>query len=506
MTQRHLDRLSAVDAGFLHNEGPNAHMHIGGVSVFEGPPPDQAEVLRHVASRLHLLPRYRQRLAYPPLQTGRPVWIDDPSFNLEYHVRRTALPRPGDEGQLVALVSRIASQRLDRTKPLWEMWVVEGLEGDRFALVTKTHHSLIDGISGVDVATVLLDLNAEPGEIPEPEPWVPNHEPGGAELVAVGVRGAAGGVAGLLGRALGAATRPGEVVSRAMETAQALGEVGWTLANPAPATPLNVPIGPHRRFAVVRSELADYKLVKNALGGTVNDVVLSVVAAAMHRWLESRGMRTGGVELRACVPVSTRTRDESGTLGNRITIMVGRLPVGIEDPVVRLRVVRESMEGLKESRQALGADVIANVQNFAPPTILAQASRLGFSSRTYNLLVTNVPGPQFSVYLRGRRMLEAFPLAFLAADHALAIAVVSYDGHVAFGLLGDYDVMHDLDQVAEWIEDALDELVRLAGGRRSRPASRRASANGHEPRPARRRATAANGSGRRRTPAASRKR
>jgi WS/DGAT/MGAT family acyltransferase len=463
MAQQHLDRLTAIDASFLAQEGPASHMHIGGVIVCDGPAPQYEEMLDHIRSRLHLVPRYRQRLAEPPLETGRPLWVDDPTFNLEYHVRQTALPAPGSEDQLLRLVGRLMSQQLDRSKPLWEMWIVEGLDENRFAIVSKTHHALIDGISGIDLATVMFDLSPVPAEVPHPdEPWQPHPEPTGAQLVAGGALGLVKAMAGGTVGVLGALTRPQAALKAATVAAEGVGEVVWAGMNPAPATPLNVEIGPHRRYCVVRHRLDDFKEVKNAFGGTVNDVVLTVVSGALRGWLHSRGVRTEGLELRALVPVSTRGSDEVNTLGNRIAAMRGPLPVYIDDPVARLRAVKASMDGLKESKQAVGAEVLAGVQSFAPPTILAQASRLNFSTRLFNLIVTNVPGPQLPLYVRGREMEDVFPVAFLPKDHALAIAIMSYNGQMNFGLLGDYDALPDLDRIAEGIQASLAELLALA--------------------------------------------
>jgi diacylglycerol O-acyltransferase / wax synthase len=476
MAQQHLDRLTAVDAAFLAQEGPSSHMHIGGIVICDGPAPGYEEMLDHIRTRLHLVPRYRQRLAQPPLETGRPLWVDDPTFNLEYHVRQTALPAPGSEDQLMRLVARIMSQQLDRSKPLWEMWVVEGLQEGGFALISKTHHAMVDGISGVDLATVMFDLSPVPPEIPHSdEPWQPHPEPSGAELVAGGAAGLARAAAGAVATGLSLVRRPGATWRALSEAAEGLGEVAWAGLNPAPATPLNVEIGPHRRYRVVRNHLADFKEVKNAFGGTVNDVVLTVVTGALRDWLHSRGVRTEGLELRALVPVSTRSPEESGALGNRITVMRGPLPVYIGDPIARLRAVKAAMDGLKESKQAVGAEVLTGVQSFAPPTILAQASRLNFSTRLFNLIVTNVPGPQFPLYVRGREMEDVFPIAFLPKGHALAVAIMSYNGQMNFGLLGDYDALPDLDRIGDGIEAALEELVVLA---RRRTGPSRPSTNG----------------------------
>jgi diacylglycerol O-acyltransferase / wax synthase len=480
MPQQHLDRLTSTDASFLHQEGTASHMHVGAVLIFEGPPPQFGHYLDHVRGRLHLVPRYRQKLATPPLETGRPLWVDDPSFNLEYHVRHAALPSPGTEEQLFLLAARIASQQLDRSKPLWESWLVEGLENDRFALIFKTHHSLVDGVSGVDIATVLLDMSSAPAPAPtDLEPWRPQTEPSSAELIAAGVRGAVSATAEIAARALAAATRPATSLGFVKDAVEGLGEIVWAGLNPAPETPLNVEIGPHRRYTVVRQTLDEYKEVKDALGGTVNDVVLTVVSGALARWLRSRGVRTEGLEMRALVPVSTRSQDQRHTLGNQLTVMRGPLPVYIKDPVARLRFVRHAMNGLKESKQAVGAATLARVNNLAPPTILAQASRLNFSTRLFNLIVTNIPGPQVPLYVLGRKLRDLFPIAFLPDHHALAIAIMSYNGGIDYGLLGDYDALQDIGVIAEGLEASLQELLQAARGKTTRlPARRTSQGNG----------------------------
>jgi diacylglycerol O-acyltransferase / wax synthase len=463
MTQQHMDRLSSLDASFLTQEGSASHMHVGGVLIFEGPPPSYPDLLDHVRSRLHLVPRFRQKLAFPPLQMGRPFWIDDPHFHLEYHVRHSALPQPGSEDQLRRLAGRLFSQQLDRSKPLWELWLVQGLKRKRFALMTKTHHALVDGVSGVDIATVLFDVTPVP-EPAEPEhEWIPEPEPSQADLVARGIEGIATTPLKLARRLEQAIEHPGPAVEQVTESVQALSEVGWALANPAPDVPLNAAIGSHRRFCWVRADLDDLKRIKNVLGGTVNDVVLAVVAGALRRWLHSRGVRTQGLELRALVPVSIRSEDERGQLGNRIVAVRGPLPVYIEDPLRRLETVREAMDGVKSSKQALGAEVISRFNDFAPPTLLAQASRLNFSTRLFNLIVTNVPGPQIPLYVLGRELEDVFPVAFLPENHALAIAIISYNGGIGFGLLADYDAMDDVQVVADGIESSIAELLREAG-------------------------------------------
>jgi WS/DGAT/MGAT family acyltransferase len=488
--QRHLDRLSSIDASFLHQEGPTSHMHIGGLLTFHGSAPDFEQFLDHIRSRLHLVPRYRQKLATPPLETGNPIWIDDPCFNLEYHVRHAALPAPGTEEQLLQMVARIFSQPLDRSKPLWENWLVEGLEGGRFALISKTHHSLVDGVSGVDLASVLFDAEPEPAPAEastELEPWQPHREPSAAELVLAGLRGMAGAAAGLAGRLVtAAAASPEATLARLRDAAEGVGEIAWAALNPAPETPLNVEIGPHRRYLFVRHRLEDYKEVKNALGATVNDVVLTVVSGALSKWLRARGVRTEGLEMRALVPVSVRTQDQQGTLGNQLTVMRGPLPVYIHDPLARLRFVKRAMDGLKESKQAVGAATLAAVNNMAPPTILAQASRLNFSTRLFNLIVTNIPGPQLPLYVLGRELEDLFPIAFLPKGHALAVAIMSYNGRLEYGLLADYDALPDLDTFAEGIDAALDELLAVAHGKagsraRAKPSNGSDAGNGNVP-------------------------
>jgi len=458
----HLDRLTAVDASFLTNETSASHMHVGAILVFEGPPPKYVDLVEHVRGRLGQVPRFRQRLVVPPLEAGRPLWADDVNFNLTYHIRHTALPDPGGEDQLRRLAGRVFSQQLDRSKPLWELWLVQGLERDRFALLTKTHHAMVDGISGVDIGTVLFDLEPVPKPAAAEDGWVPQRQPRTTELVARGLKDAAATPVKFAERAVAAVRRPEPAARRIAEALEGVGEVVGAFADPAPDVPLNQPIGSHRRFVWVRSELATFKRIKDALGGTVNDVVLAVVTGALREWLHSRSIRTEGLELRALVPVSIRGEDERGDLGNRIAAMRGPLPVYVEDPVRRLRIVSEQMEGLKRSKQALGAEVIARFNDFAPPTLLAQASRINFSTRLFNMIVTNVPGPQLPLYVLGRELEEVFPVAFLPQNHALAVAIMSYNGRVGFGLLADYDSMGDVEAIGAGIDTSLAELEEAA--------------------------------------------
>jgi WS/DGAT/MGAT family acyltransferase len=458
-----LDRLTAVDASFLTNEHSNSHMHVGAILIFEGPPPRYVDLVEHVRSRLPLVPRFRQKLVVPPLEAGRPLWADDVNFNLTYHIRHTALPDPGGEEELKKLAGRIFSQQLDRLKPLWELWLVQNLERDRFAILTKTHHAMVDGVSGVDIGTVLFDLerDAEPTRLEDD--WVPQPEPGTTELVARGVADLLAAPVKLAERAVDVVRNPETTARRLVEGLEGVGEIVTAFADPAPDVPLNEEIGPHRRYVWARSELATFKRIKDSLGGTVNDVVLAVVTGAVREWLHLRQVRTEGLELRALVPVSIRGEDERGNLGNRIALMRGPLPVYIEDPVRRLRTISDAMAGLKRSKQALGAEVISRFNDFAPPTLLAQASRINFSTRLFNLIVTNVPGPQMPLYVLGRELEDVFPVAFLPQNHAMAVAIMSYHGKVGFGLLADYDGMEDVEVVSNGINEALAELEAAAG-------------------------------------------
>ncbi len=459
---RHLDRLTAVDASFLTNEKANAHMHVGAILIFEGPPPKYVDLVEHVRGRLSQVPRFRQKLVVPPLEAGRPLWADDVNFNLSYHIRHTALPEPGGEAQLKRLTGRVFSQQLDRSKPLWELWLVQGLERDRFAILTKTHHAMVDGISGVDIGTVLFDFEPIPEPASSSDDWVPQPEPGTTELVTRGISDVAAAPVKLAERAVAAVRHPESAARRAVEALEGLSEIVSAFADPAPDVPLNQQIGPHRRYVWARSELATFKRIKDGLGGTVNDVVLAVVTGSIRNWLHGRGIRTEGLELRALVPVSIRGEDERGNLGNRIALMRGPLPVYVEDPVRRLRTITDSMEDLKRSKQALGAEVISRFNDFAPPTLLAQASRINFSTRLFNMIVTNVPGPQIPLYVLGRELEEVFPVAFLPENHTLAVAIMSYNGKVGFGLLADYDSMEDIELVASGLTDSLAELEAAA--------------------------------------------
>jgi diacylglycerol O-acyltransferase / wax synthase len=464
------DRLTALDASFLHLEDSSAHMHVASVMLFDGEPPPYDELLESIDRRLHLVPRYRQRLAFVPLGQGRPKWVDDPHLNLRYHVRSTALPSPGSEEQLKALAGRVFSQQLDRDKPLWELWLVEGVAGGRFAMLAKTHHALVDGVSGVDIVTVLFDASPEPAAPPDPgERWLPRPLPSRAQLLGEALVERTT-VPAEATRSLRAALRgPRRVLEGAREAAVGVGAMAWAGMNPAPRSPYNAPIGPHRRFTWVRASLGDLKAIKNELGGTVNDVVLSTVAGALGRHLRRRGQKTDGLELKAMVPVSVRTDLERGALGNRVAAMMAPLPVWCQEPLARLDIVGEQLKGLKQGGQAVGAQVITELGGFAPPTIMGQAARLMARQRFFNLVVTNVPGPQFPLYLMGREMVDPFPMVPLARNQGLGIALMSYNGRINFGLVADYELMWDVEDLAEDVAQSLAELADAAGVELSEP-------------------------------------
>lgn len=473
------DRLTGLDSAFLHLEdGGSAHMHVASVMVFEGQAPAYEEFVDHILSRLHLVPRYRQRLAFVPLGQGRPVWTDDPHFNPRYHIRHAGLPSPEDETELKQLAGRIFSQRLDRSKPLWELWLVAHMAGERFAVIAKTHHALVDGISGVDITTVLFDVSPEPtGPARPPVPWIARPLPGAAKLLADALVERST-VPAEMGRGVRAVVRTPRRAFGHLKDA-VLGVGATTLAGinaPAPPSPLNVDIGSHRRYTWIDADLAEFKAIKNSLGGTLNDVVLTAVSLALGRHMRAQGYDTEGLVLKAMVPVSIRADIKSEphppALGNKVAAMWAPLPVGITDPVECLAQVRLEMDDLKDSGQAVGAEVLTNLAGFAPPTILSQAARLQARQRFFNLVVTNVPGPQFPLYLLGRRLKALYPVVPLAHRQALGIAVMSYDGHLGFGLLGDYDALPELETIAYELKRAIAALAKAANTNAKNPSGK----------------------------------
>ncbi|HVU05178.1 MAG TPA: wax ester/triacylglycerol synthase family O-acyltransferase [Polyangiaceae bacterium] len=456
------ERLSAQDASFIYAESPVAHMHVGSLAIFENPGLTEDALNAHIESRLHFVPRFRKKLAWVPAAQGRPVWVDDPHFDIRFHMRYTGLPKPAGEREALQLMGRVMSRPLDRQRPLWEIWAFD-LPDNRLALIQKTHHCLIDGISGVDLGTVLLDLmrNPPPGD-PPPE-WHPQELPSKERLLMDALVERVTQPAEIL-RSLRAAIRPQkEMLERAAEVGQGVFSFGRAAFERAPVTSLTRPIGPHRRFEIVRMRLDDAKRIKNRFGCTVNDVVLAIVTGGLRKLLIGRGDDVSGLVLKAMVPVSVRDPSRRMTYGNMVSMMSADLPVGEVDPAKRVHFVRERMAGLKESKQAVGADFWVKLSEYAPPTMLSLAGRATVAlQRMVNVIVTNVPGPQFPLFLKGGEMLEAFPCVPIAGTASLGVAILSYNGQLCFGLNGDWDVVPDLDVFASGIRDALRELDDLA--------------------------------------------
>ncbi|MEI7691727.1 MAG: wax ester/triacylglycerol synthase family O-acyltransferase [Actinomycetes bacterium] len=461
------DRLSGLDSAFLHLERGGAHMHVASIMVFAGSAPPYDEFMRFLESRLDRVPRYRQRLAFVPFEQGRPVWVDDPHFNLRYHLRHSALPSPGEDAQLAALAGRLFADRLDRDKPLWEMNLVEGLSADsdgqpRFAVIVKTHHALVDGVSGVDITSVLFSVDPNEQQSERSSDWVPRPLPTTADLVGDALTERFSDPSELARAARAVVRSPRRVITELGGKIEQTGALAWAGVRSAPQTPLNQPIGPHRRYGWVNASLATFKHVKNGLDGTINDAVLTTVSLGLGRWLRRRGMDTAGLTLTAMVPVSVRTEGESGQLGNRVSALWAPLPVYEEDPAAAFSYISKKMGDLKDSDQAVGADTLTELAGFAPPTIASQAARLQSRQRLFNLVVTNVPGPQVPLYLLGRQLTALYPVVPLTTNTALGVAAMSYCGRLSFGLLADYDALPDLGDVVTDFKGALFDLARAA--------------------------------------------
>ena len=462
------ERLTALDNSFLILEGPNAYMHVASTMVFDAGPLrredggiDADALKERIGASLHRIPRYRQKLAWIPFE-NHPVWVDDDCFSLDYHVRHTALPRPGSEEQLKRLSSRIMQQHLDRARPLWEIWVVEGLDKERFALITKVHHCMVDGVSGVDLMKVLMSPTPDAPRPEDPPRFVPRPTPSALELIRheLGrfVRLPFTALRDVRGFVREADDARQEVLVRLRAAAETLGA---SLRSVSP-TPLNRPIGPHRRFGWMTMDVAEVKAVRRALGGSLNDVVLTIVTGAVRRYLERRGVKMRGLEFRVMAPVSVRATDQDGTLGNRVSAWVLPLPLDEDDPRERLRRISERTSELKDSRSAVGAEMLTQVAEWTPSNLLALGARNVTRLLPFNLVVTNVPGPQFPMYMGGAKMLEVFPHVPLAGNLGLGIALLSYDGRIHWGFNADYDVVPDLEDFVADTRDALAELLRSA--------------------------------------------
>ena len=480
---------------FLAVEDERNPMHIGNVSVFEGPAPSYGDLVRTVASNLPLVPRYRQRVRFVPMSLGRPLWVDDGHFQILYHVRRTAVPQPGAAEELRNLAGRVFAQNLDRNKPLWELWMVEGLEDGCWALISKVHHCMVDGVAGTDLLTVLLDRQPQPPPARAPE-WHPASEPGGlyvlADTIADAILDPINRVRGLpiVARATLASGFGMDNLTDLWNFVSCFG----TWAQPA-AGSLNGPIGPHRRWSWAVSNLEQVREIRGALGGTVNDVVLCAITRGFRDLLLGRGENVTGKVVRTLVPVSVRRESEKGLYNNRVSGYFPGLPVGIEDPLERLTAIKAQMEVFKRSGQAVAGDALTQLSGYAPPMLLSVSARLAtrFEQRLVQTVATNVPGPQFPLYAAGRQMLYAYPYVPIAGTVRVAIAIFSYLGGLNFGITGDYDSVPDLEVLTHGIESGMSELLALAGGPRQTtrpaPAKRKArvSSDGQRRRAPRRR-------------------
>ncbi len=465
------DRLSALDVSFLYLEGRSTPMHVGGVALFSVPAAgvDYQRLCRLITERISAVPRYRQKVRWVPGSVANPVWVDDPQFDIGYHVRRSALPRPGTDAQLRELVARLQSRHLDRSRPLWELYVVEGLADDRFAVVTKTHHAMVDGRSAVDVGQLLLDVTPEVRAVPATQ-WRPAPEPSSVDLLRDAlldvVRAPSTAIGALRSTAGDAVAFPTKAVRSALGIAVGITAAARTAIRPAAPSPLNAEVRGTRRYAMASTDLDDYRRVRKQHGGTVNDVVLATVAGALRQFLLTRGKPVPcGTTMRALVPVSVRSAEQAGSLGNRVSSYLLDLPVGEVNPVIRLHQVSAAMNAHKESGQSVGADALVALSGFAPPTLHALGARVasGVSRRIFNVVVTNVPGPQFPLYAAGARMLGAYPVVPLAKGQAVSIGLTSYNGGVFYGLLADRDAMPDVDLLASLIEESLAQLVETVG-------------------------------------------
>lgn len=462
------ERLSALDLSFLEIEDRESHMHVAAVLLFEARSLrrddgglDIDRIRASIEASLHEIPRYRQRVLPAPAG-GRPVWADDRHFNLDYHVRHTCLPPPASERQLKRLVGRILSQQLDRGKPLWETWVVEGLAGDRFALVMKTHHCLVDGISGVTLLSKLLSPHAqkEPAEAPR---WFPRPEPGTLRLLLDEAVHRVGMPLALAGRAARLVTRPRRALADAWSDVRSVAETvasGMVRASPTPLNPEH--IGPHRRFDWVRMDLDAAKEVKNRLGGTLNDVVLATAAGAIGTYLEERRILAKSLAFRAMIPVSVRRSQDSDAPGNRVSMLIAPLPIGETDPRRRLERIVETTRRLKRSSRVRGGEAVETLADLLGTALITRSVRLAARIGAYNLVVTNVPGPPLPLYLFDARLLEMYPVVPLFSNQALGIALFSYDGGLYWGLNSDWDRVRDLHDLTELVAREFDDLYRAA--------------------------------------------
>lgn len=458
-----MEPMSSIDASFLHIENDTTPMHIGGVSTFEGPAPPFEQLQEMIEGKLELVPRYRQKVRFVPLGAGPPVWIDDPHFKLDYHLRHTALPAPGSDAQLRKMAARVFSGNLDRARPLWEVWMIEGLEGERWALLSKVHHSMVDGVAATDLMSVMLSDAPEPSA----SSWQPKPEPSDPELLVRTIAGWARRPGELANALTDTLRTPRQTLGSLTQTAKAMASASRSL-RPVGASSLTGPVGPHRVWSWATVRLQDVKTVRAEFGGTVNDVVLTAITNGFAQLLRSRGEEVAADRVvRTMVPVSVRREGEKGVYNNRVSAVFAGLPVGLEDPLQRLASIRAEMDGIKESKQAVAGDVLASLSGYAPPILLAVGSRLVTTAPRLNMhtATTNVPGPQQPVNTLGRKMLASYPFVPVVGSVRIVVAIFSYDGGLYFGVTGDYDGAPDIDVLTAGIEDGAQALLQLAAGR-----------------------------------------
>jgi diacylglycerol O-acyltransferase len=455
-----MERLSTQDASFLYIENEFNHMSIAELALFEGPPPAADEFEAMVESKLDQVPRFRQRIRFIPFDLGRPVWCDDAHFSLRYHVRHSALPAPGSIEQLQGLVGRVMSQQLDRTKPLWEMWVIEGLADGGWAILMKIHHAVADGLAATDLLTALLD--EDPSQpIPASMYWQPERQPSPPELAAIAVAERLTSPREGFDALRSALKAPGRAARRAGDFFDGLATYR-RFANTALESSLNGPIGPHRSWRWVSASLADMKKIRDALGGTVNDVVLTAITLGFRALLLSRGEAVNDLSVRSLVPVSVRPREEHNVYNNRVSAMFAELPVGIEEATECLAAVSRQMNGLKKHHQSAAGETLASLSGLAPPLLLALSSRLfsGIRQHTVQTVTTNVPGPQQPLYAMGRRMRAAHLYVPLATSVRIGVAIFSYAGEISFAVTADYDNVQDEGVLCRGIEEGIADLLR----------------------------------------------
>lgn len=466
MTYSHHERLTAADEAFLDLEGSATPMHVGAVCLYDLAPLRTAQggldfprLLRQIEAALPAVPRFRQRLSTIPL-FGRPVWVDDEHFNLRYHVRHTAVPRPGDVRQVKRVAGRILSQPLNRIRPLWEMWFIEGLAGERFAVVIKAHHCMIDGIAGADLLAALMAVDPEETARSVDAPWRPRRHPSSFELLAdeIGRRAALVPAALRAGREL--LVRPREALRAAADVGAGLVELAGV--RPVSPSPINVPIGPHRRFDWTRMDLAAMREVGHRFGATLNDVALAIVTGALRSTWRRQGRTVDGMDCRALVSVSLRAAPERGALGNRVATLLAGLPMDETDPVRRLQRVAETMRVAKASHQVLATEVLEEVSDWTFASLLVGLARLAVRTHAYTIDVTNVPGPPVPLYLLGAELREVYALTPLVDDQALALALFSYNGGMHWGFNADWEAVAELHQFVQTIEAEFATLQRAS--------------------------------------------